>query len=100
MAATGTRVPGITFQAERPGVVTPLPRMDIAGFVGFARSGPIDVPVPIEDAPHFHDIFGEDAALAADAAAGGTAYAELPPAVRAFFRNGGSRCWIVRVAGA
>ena len=38
-------------------------------------------------------------ALADDEASGGVAYAELPPAVRAFFRNGGARCWIVRVAG-
>ncbi|HZT75353.1 MAG TPA: hypothetical protein VFA27_01750 [Vicinamibacterales bacterium] len=98
--ATLARLPGITFETARPPVVTPLPRMDIAGFVGFARSGPINVPVAIGDVPHFHDIFGEDVALAADPAAGGVAYAELPPAVRAFFRNGGDRCWVVRVAGA
>src|SRR5439155_24041028 len=72
---------------------------DIAGFVGFTRSGPIDVPVAVEDSPRFHDVFGEDVALADDEASGDVAYAELPPAVRAFFRNGGARCWIVRVAG-
>lgn len=72
--------------------------MDIAGFVGFAASGPIDVPVPIEDVAQFEDVFGADAPLAWDAARGEQVQAFLAPAVRAFFRNGGSRCWVVRVA--
>ncbi len=72
--------------------------MDIAGFVGFAASGPIDVPVPVEDATQFAAIFGADAPLAWDAEHGEQAYAYLGPAVRAFFRNGGRRCWVVRVA--
>ena len=40
------------------------------GFVGFAASGPIDVPVPVEDAAQFADVFGADATLAWDAARG------------------------------
>ena len=72
--------------------------MDIAGFVGFAASGPINVPVPVEDAAQFARIFGANAPLAWDVKHGEQAYAFLGPAVRAFFRNGGRRCWVVRVA--
>ncbi len=72
--------------------------MDIAGFVGFASSGPIDVPVAVEDAAQFATVFGADAPIAWDPAHGEQAYALLGPAVRAFFRNGGERCWVVRVA--
>ena len=78
MAATAVRLPGITFETRHPPVATPLPRMDIAGFVGFTRSGPINVPVAVEDVPRFHDVFGEDVTLAADESTGGVAYAELP----------------------
>ncbi len=39
--------PGITFQAEVP-TTTALPRMDIAAFVGFARQGPLNLPVVVE----------------------------------------------------
>jgi hypothetical protein len=98
--ALAARLPGITFETRTPPVSSPLPRMDIAGFVGFAASGPINVPVAVEEPARFHDIFGEDLALARDDRTRQTVYAELPAAVRAFFRNGGERCWIVRVAGA
>ena len=46
----------------------------------------------------FEEIFGEDAPLAWDTKRGKQAYAYLAPAVRAFFRNGGVRCWVIRVA--
>ena len=36
--------------------------------------------------------------LAWDEVRGESVYAYLAPAVRAFFRNGGRRCWIIRVA--
>src|SRR5689334_18560165 len=73
--------------------------MDIAAFVGFAASGPIDVPVPVEDVARFEEIFGRALPLAWDRAAGTALEAQLAPAVRAFFRDGGRRCWVVRVAG-
>jgi len=95
---TVRRLPGIRFEKQAPPLQEVLPRMDIAGFVGFAASGPIDVPVPVEDASEFAAIFGVDAAIGWDAAHGEQAYAFLGPAVRAFFRNGGRRCWVVRVA--
>lgn len=98
MLQTVRRLPGIRFETQAPLSPEVLPRMDIAGFVGFAASGPLHVPVPVEDAAQFAQIFGADAPLAWDAARGEQAYAYLGPAVRAFFRNGGRRCWVVRVA--
>ena len=92
------RLPGFRFEAESPPLAEWLPRMDVACFVGFAASGPLDVPVAVESAEHFESIFGRDAALAWDERAGRAARAQLAPAVRAFFENGGRRCWIVRVA--
>lgn len=76
-----------------------LPRMDITAFVGFAASGPLDVPVAVEDMTGFRDIFGDDLPLAWDGETGKQQYAHLAPAVEAFFKNGGKRCWVVRVAG-
>ena len=73
--------------------------MDIAAFVGFAAAGPMHRPVVVEDAAQFAAIFGDDLPLAWDAEKGTPAFACLAPAVRAFFRNGGRRCWVVRVAG-
>src|SRR5438445_4624768 len=99
MAVTTVRLPGITFETRTPPVLSPLPRMDIAGFVGFAASGPVNVPVMVEEAKAFHDVFGEDLELALDERTRTPVYAELPAAVRAFFRNGGVRCCVVRVAG-
>jgi len=95
---SATRLPGVYFQTVVQPVPEVLPRMDIPAFVGFAASGPFDVPVAVEDTVHFHDVFGKDQPLAWDTQRGETEYAQLAPAVRAFFRNGGRRCWIVRVA--
>jgi hypothetical protein len=72
--------------------------MDIAAFVGFASSGPVDTPVVIEDPGRFDEIFGGDLDLAWDPAQGKMQQSFLGSAVRAFLRNGGRRCWVVRVA--
>ncbi len=93
------RLPGFRFETQPPPLNETLPRMDVAIFVGFAASGPLHTPVPVEDATQFAAIFGADAPLAWDAERGERVYAQLGPAVRAFFRNGGRRCWVVRVAG-
>jgi hypothetical protein len=97
-ARTTRRLPGFRFEAQPPPLDEVLPRMDVAVFVGFAAAGPLHVPVAVEDAAQFAALFGEDAALAWDARRGETIHAHLGPAVRAFFRNGGRRCWVVRVA--
>lgn len=93
-----SRLPGIYFQAEPQPVEDALPRMDIAAFVGFAESGPLHTPVPVEDIARFRDIFGDDFPLAWDEKTHRMQCANLAQAVEDFFLNGGRRCWIVRVA--
>jgi hypothetical protein len=56
--------------------------------------------VPVEDATRFATVFGDDVTLAVDPATNEPEMTYLGPAVRAFFNNGGQRCWVVRVAGA
>ncbi|HEY6389814.1 MAG TPA: hypothetical protein VIX89_00975, partial [Bryobacteraceae bacterium] len=92
-------LPGIRFEALSPPLTDLLPRMDVAIFAGFTASGPLQRPVPVEDIAQFSEIFGSDIALARTGVRGEIAYGNLASAVRAFFRNGGRRCWIVRVAG-
>jgi len=72
--------------------------MDVAAFVGFAASGPLNLAVAVESVAQFTDIFGEDARVAWDRKLSGETFAYLAPCVRSFFDNGGRRCWIVRVA--
>ena len=91
-------LPGIRFETVVPPPVAILPRMDIAAFVGFAASGPVDTPVAIDDPARFTELFGEDAPLFWDELAGEQVHGLLASAVRSFFRNGGRRCWVVRVA--
>ncbi|HEX2093621.1 MAG TPA: phage tail sheath C-terminal domain-containing protein [Longimicrobiaceae bacterium] len=62
-------------------------RTDVAGFVGIAERGPLDEPVPVQSWRQFESRFGGFATAGL-----------LPYAVRAFFENGGRRCWVVRVA--
>jgi hypothetical protein len=92
-------LPGVTFQVEPPASADPLPRMDVAAFVGFAERGPLDTPVAVEDHARFTEIFGAAVRLAWDAAAGSWQTTGLAGAVADFFAQGGRRCWVVRVAG-
>lgn len=80
--------PGVYYHRTDAGVprVAPL-RTDITGFVGMSRRGPLHQALPIESWRQFVAHFGDFT---------GAAY--LAYAVRAFFENGGVRCWIVRVA--
>jgi hypothetical protein len=96
--ATGHRLPGITYEVVPPQLPDTLPRMDVAGFVGFASTGPVDVPVVVEDVAGFREVFGPDVPLARDHTSGGWRHAHLGPSVEEFLRNGGRRCWVVRVA--
>ena len=98
LARSTRRLPGFRFEVQAPPLTEVLSRMDVAIFVGFAASGPIEVPVAVESSAQFEAIFGEDAPLAWDTKRGEQVYAYLAPAVRAFFRNGGVRCWVIRVA--
>ncbi|HWA27212.1 MAG TPA: hypothetical protein VG734_16265 [Lacunisphaera sp.] len=95
---TPRRLAGIRFEDATPPPANALPRMDIAVFAGFAARGPLHLPVAVEDPVRFTEIFGADLPLAWDPATSSPQYANLGPAVRAFFANGGLRCWIIRVA--
>lgn len=78
-----------------------LVRTDIAGFVGYAERGPIApadsatladpncLAVPLTSWDQYRATFG-----------GLTHYAYMPYAVRAFFENGGTKCYVVRVAAS
>ena len=105
----GTMSNLLTFQGRLPGTVceaalppsseTPL-RLDVAAFVGFAERGPLDLPVALEDLGQYQAVFGQDLLLARTRLGGQVVYAALPTAVKAFFDNGGRRCYVVRVAGS
>ncbi len=90
--------PGVYFDTVKPELETLLPRMDIAAFVGFASSGPLHTPVAVEDIARFREIFGADLDLAWNDQTRLSERSCLGAAVENFFRNGGKRCWIVRVA--
>jgi hypothetical protein len=92
------RLPGFRFEAQAPSREDVLPRMDVALFVGFASMGPVGIPVAVESSEQFKTIFGVDLPLVWDTEKSKTVYACLAPTVRSFFRNGGKRCWILRVA--
>jgi hypothetical protein len=94
------RLPGVGFDVPPPALDLTLPRMDIALFVGFAGSGPLTAAVAVESLAEFETVFGGPLPLALDAATGTTLTGHLHAAVRAFFSQGGRRCWVQRVAGA
>lgn len=82
------QTPGVYYErvdVSAPGIAAV--RTDIAGFVGIARRGPLHTAVPVQSWRQFQAYFGDFTG------AGYLAYA-----VRAFFENGGRRCWAVRVA--
>lgn len=62
-------------------------RLDIAGFVGQAKRGPLNLPQPLTSWGEYLDIFG-----------GFIGHGYLPYSVFAFFSNGGTRGYVVRVA--
>lgn len=80
--------PGVYY--ERVDVSAPpisVLRTDIAGFVGIAIRGPLHQALPVQSWRQFQAYFGDFT---------GAGY--LAFAVRAFFENGGQRCWVVRVS--
>jgi phage tail sheath protein FI len=81
--------PGVYYERVDAGPGITAVRTDIAGFVGIAARGPLDMPVPVQSFRQFLSYFGEFT---------GSGY--LAYAVRGFFENGGRRCWVVRAASA
>jgi hypothetical protein len=94
------RLPGFRFEAQPPPLAEVCRAWTWRSSSASRPSGPLDLPVAVEDASQFEAIFGADAPLAWDAERGESVRAFPRPAVRAFFRNGGRRCWVVRVAGS
>lgn len=79
--------PGIYLEPLQPIRVTgALLRSDIAGFMGYAERGPVNLPVRVESWQQFLAIFGQPLAAG-----------HLALAVKAFFENGGSTCYIYRL---
>lgn len=90
------RIPGVVVRDLAPRAEV-RPRLDVAGFVGFTERGPVNRPRPLDDLAAYERVFGRlDAELEA-----GEQWLRpfVPQAVRAFFENGGRRCWVVRVSG-
>ncbi len=97
MATARGYLPGVYFEPPPVAQEAVLPRMDIVLFVGFAAAGPLHTPVRLEDAAQFAAKFGTDVELGWDDQRDEVVYGYLGMTVRAFFRNGGRRCWVVRV---
>lgn len=93
------RLPGVVCEAALPPPREAPLRLDVAAFVGFAERGPLDLPIAVEDISQYHEVFGGDLLLARTRLGDQLVFAALPQAVRAFFDNGGRRCYVVRVAG-
>lgn len=83
MGAPGVRIEWLDANAQRLDVG----RTDVAGLLGIAERGPLHLPVKVESARQFRSVFG-----------GPLEHACLALGVDGFFANGGTTCWVVRVA--
>ncbi len=75
-----------------------LVRTDVAGFVGFAERGPLRLPPGAKFRPDELAIRLTSWKEFTSAFGGFIPYGSLAYAVRAFFENGGTTCYVVRVA--
>jgi hypothetical protein len=94
----GDALPGLRVDIAPPPAAETLPRMDIALFAGFAERGPCHVAIALSSAAAYGAVFGGDCPLAWDEEGGRKLTGNLAAAVRAFFANGGTRCWAIRIA--
>ncbi|HKE41080.1 MAG TPA: phage tail sheath subtilisin-like domain-containing protein [Casimicrobiaceae bacterium] len=91
--------PGVYIE-EIPSGVKPIEGVDTstAGFIGMARSGPLDTPVgPMTSLVEFERQFGDGSAIVCAGAPPIPAF--MWHAVHAFFDGGGKHLWAVRVCG-
>ncbi len=79
--------PGVYFEYRDTAPTVRGIRTDIAGFVGLAQRGPLDVPTRVESWRQFQAIFGSF-----------VSYGFLAYGVKGFFENGGRACYVVRDA--
>jgi hypothetical protein len=81
------RAPGIyqSFDTVAPPPLS-ISNTRITGFVGITQKGPMNEPTRISNWDEFIEIFGH------------TADTYTPDSVHGFFMNGGTDCWVVRVA--
>ncbi|OIP28984.1 MAG: hypothetical protein AUK47_28570 [Deltaproteobacteria bacterium CG2_30_63_29] len=82
------RVPGVYFEdrvRERRDIT--LGETGVPAFLGVAERGPLNVPTKIQNAQHFHQVYGTP-----------VEHSHLSESVVAFFLNGGRHCFVVRVA--
>jgi len=81
------RAPGIyqTFDSVAPPPLS-IANTRIAGFVGMTQKGPMNEPTRLKTWDEFVELYGY------------TTESYTSDAVYGFFKNGGSDCWIVRVA--
>lgn len=88
-------VPGVYRQAA--GRVPDLPRVrtDVAGFVGIAGPNRVGEAVRVDDWRSYEQIFLRDDR---DRVVEPPAGSQLADCVRAFFTNGGRRCWVINIA--
>jgi hypothetical protein len=87
-------VPGAYRQAAMRAVGFPRARTDVAGFVGVGGPNRLGEVVRIEDWRSYEQTYLRDAKGALIAPPAGSRLAEC---VRAYFTNGGSRCWIANI---
>ncbi|HEX7119502.1 MAG TPA: phage tail sheath subtilisin-like domain-containing protein [Longimicrobiales bacterium] len=83
---TGLTAPGLYVAGIETPPAPPL-ESAVTGFVGIAERGPLNVPQPILGWSDYVDTFG-----------GFVPFGYLAESVFGFFRNGGAKCWVVRVA--
>jgi hypothetical protein len=88
-------VPGVYRQARQRVAELPRVRTDVAGFVGVAGANRVGEAVRIDDWRTYELTYLRDAGGHPIAAPPGSMLADC---VRAFFANGGARCWIVNAA--
>jgi hypothetical protein len=91
-------LPGLAVEIPPAAAADALPRMDVALFAGFAERGPVHRPIAIDSVHAYASVFGGDLILARGQGDNKRAMAALAPSVRAFFSNGGTRAFVIRLA--
>ncbi|MGW6129729.1 phage tail sheath family protein [Cellulomonas sp. NPDC055163] len=84
--------PGVYVAPAPPDPALGPVRLDVTGFAGVAPRGPTDLPVLVTRWSDYEEVFG------AYERPPGTPERLLPHAVASFFRQGGQRAWVLRVA--